>query len=139
VQLLRGPIRFLCVSPFSINDLRNLIVVAIAHRMWTDARHREVVAHGGTAQSATTICFRCLLHQVPSAAATGARGSLAPRLLAGPVHLAMDFTDEGPHHIETSTSDSRASAPVASTPQDCGAERRIVAPITRTRFQGIPP
>jgi hypothetical protein len=30
-------------------------------------------------------------------------------------------------------------APVASTRQDCGAERRIVAPITRTRFQGIPP
>ena len=75
----------MCGSPFSINDLRNLIVVAIERMMWTDARHREVVAHGGTAQSATTICFRCLLHQVPSAAANGARGSLAPRLLAGPV------------------------------------------------------
>ena len=47
-----------------------------------------------------------------------------------PSDLAMHFTDDGPHHIETSTSDSRASAPVASTPQDCGAERRIVAPIT---------
>ena len=55
-----------------------------------------------------------------------------------PSDLAMHFTDDGPHHIETSTSDSRASAPVASTPQD-SAERRIVAPITRTRFQGIPP
>jgi len=72
-------------SPFSTNDLRNLIVVAIARMMWTDARHRDVVAHGGTAQSATTICFRCSLDQVPSAAAIGARGSLAPRLLAGPV------------------------------------------------------
>jgi hypothetical protein len=56
-----------------------------------------------------------------------------------PSGLAMDFTDDGPHHVEASTSESRASAPVASTPQDGGAERRIVAPITRTRFQGMPP
>ena len=30
-------------------------------------------------------------------------------------------------------------AQVASTQQDCGAERRIVAPITRTRLRGRPP
>ena len=58
---------------------------------------------------------------------------------AGSVRPRDALTDDGPHHIETSTSDSRASAPVASTSQDCGAERRIVAPIARTRFQGIPP
>ena len=81
------------------NDLRNLIVVAIAHRIWTDARHREVVAHGGTAQSATTTCFQCLLHQVPPATANGARGSLASRLLADPIRndsssLCTSFTTD---------------------------------------------
>jgi hypothetical protein len=42
-----------------------------------------------------------------------ARGSLAPRLSPVPSNLAMHFTHDGPHDIETSTSDSRASAPVA--------------------------
>src|SRR5438309_11485444 len=39
-----------------------------------------------------------------------------------PSDLAVHYTDDGPHHIETSTSDSRASGPVASPRQDCGAE-----------------
>jgi hypothetical protein len=42
--------------------------------------------------------------------------------------------------IETSTRQTHeCPAPVASTPHDCGAERRIVAPIARTRFQGTLP
>jgi hypothetical protein len=57
-----------------------------------------------------------------SAAAIGARGSIAPHLLAGPVRkrfdLAMHVTHDGPHHIETSTRQTRERpAPLAA--QDC--------------------
>ena len=45
----------------------------------------------------------------------------------------------GPRQIENSTNQTHERRAPASTPQDRGAERRIVAPITRTRFQGTPP
>ena len=109
-----------------------------------DALHREAVAHGGTAQSATTICFPSFM--TSSAVSGGDLRARIPR--AAPPRRsrpklfdpAMHFIHDGPHHIETWTrqTDERP-APVASTSQYCGAARRIVAAITRTRCQGIPP
>ena len=98
-----------------------------------DSRVRHLVLFGASLAFNRTVVLRYRIHLEQ-------RG-YAPATM----HVAEGAVGCGPrrggsrreHHIETSTRQTHErSAPVASTPQDCGAERRIVAPITRTRFQG---